>query len=178
MLVNIEAAARRVAEAKQRQAEADTAVDAAKGAAATVKSRVDALQAERVALVETARSTGDADGAAGLRLACLDADLADLAALVRDAQAGIQRAATDAAQAFQATAAAERDFDLDKGREREAMLIERAEELAGMLATALTELKAIQRQRGGRPSWAPSKELVGALTSLRLVAGGRALAAA
>jgi hypothetical protein len=177
MLVNIEAAARRVAEAKHRQAEADAAVDAAKATAGTVETRVAALQAERAALVGAARN-GDANGSAGLRLAVLDADLADLAPLVADAKAGIQHASAAAADAFQATAAAERDFALEKGRETEAMLIERAEALSGMLATALTELKAVQRRRGGRPSWAPSKELVGALTSLRLVADGRALAAA
>jgi len=177
MLVNIEAAARRVAECKHRQAEADAAVEAAKAAAATVQARVDALQAERSGLVAAARA-GDADGSAGLRLACLDADMADLAPLVADAKAGTQRAAAAAAEAFQATASAERDFALERDRETEAMLVERAEALAGMLATALTELKTIQRRRGGRPSWAPSKELVSALTSLRLVADGRALAAA
>jgi len=177
MIVNIEAAARRVAEAKHRQAEADSAVEAAKVAAAAVETRVSTLQAERAALVAAAR-TGDADGAAGLRLACLDADIGDLAPLTADAKAGIQRAAAAAAEASQATAAAERDFSLEKDRETEAMLIERVETLAGMLSTGLTELKAVQRRRGGRPSWAPSKELVSALTSLRLVADGRALAAA
>jgi len=58
------------------------------------------------------------------------------------------------------------------------MLIERAEELSGMLAIAVTELKAIQKRRGGMPAWAPPKELLGELTKLRLVADRRAVAAA
>jgi len=174
---NIEAAARRVAEAKHRQAEADSAVEAAKAAAAAVETRVSALQAERAELVAAARN-GDADGAAGLRLACLDADLGDLAPLAADAKAGIQRAVAAAAEAFQATAAAERDFSIEKDRETEAMVLERVETLAAMLAAGLAELKAIQKRRGGRPAFAPSKELVTALTSLWLVADGRALAAA
>jgi hypothetical protein len=169
MSFNIESAARRVAEAKHRQAEADSAVDAAKAAAAAVQGRVDALQAERAAIVEAARN-GDADGKAGLRVAVIDADIADLAPLVRDAQAGIQRAAADAAEAFQGVAAAERDFALEKDRAAETLLIERAETLAGMLTIAVTELKAIQKRRGGRPSWAPGIDLVRALTSLRLFA--------
>jgi hypothetical protein len=169
MEFNIEAAARRVAEAKHRQADADAAVDAAKAAAAAVQGRVNALQAERAAIVEAARN-GDADGKAGLRVAVIDADLVDIQPLVRDAAEGIRRAASDAANAAQAVAAAERDFALEKDRAAEALLIERAETLSGMLGTAVSELKAIQKRRGGRPSWAPGTDLVRALTSLRLFA--------
>jgi hypothetical protein len=174
MWFNVEAAARRVAEAKHRQSDAAAAVDAAKAAAAAVQGRVDALQAERALLVQAARN-GDTDGKAGLRIAVIDADIADLAPLVRDAHAGIQRADADAAEAFQAVAAAERDLAIERDRETEAMLIERAETLSGMLAIAVTELKAIQKRRGGRPSWAPGTDLVRALTSLRLFADRSAL---
>jgi hypothetical protein len=174
MEFNIEAAARRVAEAKHRHAEAAAAVDAAKAAAGAVQARVDALQAERAAIVAAARN-GDADGKAGLRVAVIDADLVDIQPLVRDAAEGVQRAASVAAEVFQAIAAAERDFALEKDHEAEALLIERAEALAGMLGTAVTELKAIQKRRGGRPSWAPGTDLVRALTSLRLFADRSAL---
>lgn len=174
MSFNIESAARRVAEAKHRQAEAAAAVDAAKAAAAAVQGRVDALQAERAAIVDAARN-GDAEGKAGLRLAVIDADILDLQPLVRDAAEGVQRAAADAAEAFQGVAAAERDLALERDRATEAMLVERAETLSGMLGIAVTELKAIQKRRGGRPSWAPSTELVRALTSLRLFADRSAL---
>jgi hypothetical protein len=177
MEFNIEAAARRVAEAKHRQADADAAVDAAKAAAAAVQSRVDALQAERASIVEAARN-GDAEGKAGLRLAVVDADIADLAPLVADAQAGVQHAQSEMARATQAVASAERDFAVEKDRATEALLVERAETLAGMLTTAVTELKAIQGRRGGRASWAPGTELVRALTSLRLAADRGALSTA
>jgi hypothetical protein len=89
---------------------------------------------------------------------------------ISDAAAGVQRASAAAAEAFQSTAAAERDLALEKDREVEALLIERATTLAGMLATAVAELKAIQHRRGGRPSWFPETGLVRELTSLRMVA--------
>jgi hypothetical protein len=177
MLVDIEAAARRVADAKHRQSEAAAAVDAANGAAAAVQGRVDALQAERAGLVAAARA-GDADGGAGLRIAVIDADVADLAPLVDDANAGIQRAAADAAQAFQAVAATQRDLAVERDRATEAMLIERVDSLAQLLTTGLAELKAIQKRRGGRPSWAPQTGLVRELTSLRLAADNRQIAVA
>jgi len=177
MLVDIEAAARRVADAKHCQSEAAAAVDAAKAAAAAVQGRVDALQAERAGLVAAARA-GDADGSAGLRIAVIDADVADLAPLMADAKAHIQRADSDAAKVFQAVAAAERDLAVERDRETEAMLIDRVENLAQLLTTGLAELKSLQKRRGGRPSWAPQTGLVRELTSLRLTADNRQIAAA
>jgi hypothetical protein len=177
MLVDIESTARRVADAKRRHVDAAAAVEAAKAAAAAVQGRVDALQAERADLVAAARN-GDADGRAGLRIAVIDADIADLAPLVADAKAGIQRADSDAAKAFQAVGAAERDLAVERDRETEGMLIERVENLAQLLTTGLAELKAIQKRRGGRPKWAPQTGLVRELTSLRLAADNRQMAAA
>jgi hypothetical protein len=176
MTTNIEAAARRVAEVKHRQAEADAALKAANSAQDSVQARVGALQLERSMIIEAARSGVAADNA-GLRLAVLDEDIRDIQPLIRDARDGVSRAQAEAERLAQAVAAAERDLALEQDRQVEAMLIERAESLAALLATAVSELKVVQRKRGGRPSWAPGKELVAALTSLRLVADNRALAA-
>jgi hypothetical protein len=172
MYTNVEAAARRVASARQGQAEADSAVAAANTALAAVQTLVGRLNVERAALIDAARQ-GCTDADAALRVGVIDADLADAAPLLADARAGVKRAEADAAEAFQATAAAERDLAIERDRETEAMLVERAEALSAMLATAIAELKEIQHRRGGRPAWAPQTGLVRELTSLRLVADRR-----
>jgi hypothetical protein len=163
----IEAAAYTVATAKQSAATADTAAPEAREAADLPKRRIAALQAERAHLVTTARG-GDADGKIALRLAIIDADLADLAPLAAEADADLGKAKTAAASAAAAVASAEQQLAMASDAALEADLTVHATHLAELLGETVAEMRAIWQRRGARPSWFPPSPVVDELVRLQL----------
>jgi hypothetical protein len=168
----IEHAALRVSKAEAALDAANAKLGAANTAAAEINSRVAAIETERAEIVAAAR-TGDADPAAGLRLAVLDADLADLRKIAADGKAGLANAQAEVQRASQAVAVAEQQLALAKDEEMERELVAHVDQLAQLLGTAVAELRAIWRRKRARPTWSCSTELLRELQSLRFVADGR-----
>jgi predicted nucleic acid-binding Zn-ribbon protein len=168
----IDHASLRVAKAEAGLDAANTKLAAARTAADEINSRVAALETERAGIVAAAR-TGDADPAAGLRLAVLDADLADLRKIAADGKAGLANAQAEVQRASQAVAAAEQALALAKDEEMERQLVAHVDQLAQLLGTAVAELRTIWRRKRARPTWSPTTELLRELQSLRFVADGR-----
>ena len=167
--ITIEAAARAVAEARHKAAEAAALIEAAEECAGDIRERRDALRTERAALVQAARS-GDASGSAGLRVAVLDEDLKDIAPLLADAHAGVQAAKADAAKAVQAVALAEQNLTLARDADLEDRLVAHAAKLDELLTATIVELDTIRKRRGGRAKWFPSGPLADNVTRLHLTA--------
>jgi hypothetical protein len=163
----IEAAAHALATAKQSAETANTALAEAQEAAERPKRRIAALQAERAHLVTTARG-GDSDGKIALRLAVVDADLADLAPIAAEADAELGKAKTTAATAAAAVARAEQQLALARDSDLEQQLNVHATRLVELLAATVTELRAIWQRRGARPSWFPPNPVVDELVRLQL----------
>ena len=168
----IDHAAHRVAAAERKLEAATATLTATKTAAAEINSRVAALETERGQIVAAARA-GDADPAAGLRLAVLDADLADLRKIAADGNAGLANAQSDVQRASQAVAAAEQALALAKDEVLERQLVAHVDQLAQLLGAGIAELRAIWRRKRARPTWSPTTELLRELQSLRFVADGR-----
>jgi hypothetical protein len=168
----IDHASLRVAKAAAALDEATAKLTAAKTAADEITSRVAALETERAEIVSAARA-GDDDGKLGLRLAVLDADRGDMAALVADAKAGLTNAQSDVQRAAQAVTVAEQQLALVKDEVLERELVAHVDQLSQLLGAGVAELRAIWRRKRARPTWSCSTELLRELQSLRLVADGR-----
>jgi chromosome segregation ATPase len=168
----IDHAAHRVAAAERKLEAATAALTATKAAADEIASRVAALEAERSQIVAAARA-GDADGKLGLRLAVLDADLADLRKIAADGKAGLANAQAEVQRAAQAVSAAEQALALVKDEVLERELVAHVDRLAQLLGAGVAELRTIWRRKRARPTWSCSTELLRELQSLRLVADGR-----
>jgi hypothetical protein len=167
--ITIEAAARAVAEARHKAAEAAALIEAAEERAADIRERRDALRTERAALVQAARN-GDASGSTGLRVAVLDEDLKDIAPLLADAWAGVEAAKAEAQKAASAVALTEQHLALAKDADIEARLVAHATKLDDLLAATILELDTIRKRRGGRAKWYPSGALADNVTRLHLTA--------
>jgi hypothetical protein len=168
----IEHAALRVSKAEAARDAANAKLAAAKTVAAEIDSRVAALDTERAEIVAAAR-TGDADPAAGLRLAVIDADLADLRKIAADGKAGLANAQSDVHRASQAVTVAEQQLALVKDEVLERELVAHVDQLAQLLGAGVAELRAIWRRKRARPTWSCSTELLRELQSLRFIADGR-----
>jgi chromosome segregation ATPase len=168
----IDQAAFRVAEAESKLEAAKDTLAAAQNAADQTTARVAALHAERSEIVRGARA-GSTDHNAALRIAVIDADIADLAPLVADAQAGIAAAQAEVNRASQQVAVAEQALAAAKDEEAERLLVAHVDQLAQLLGSGIAELRAIWHRKHARPVWAPSTELVRELERLRFVADGR-----
>ncbi|MGO8915391.1 MAG: hypothetical protein ACLQJR_05735 [Stellaceae bacterium] len=171
-MIDIENAARAAATARQQTARAKEAMAEAQADADRVKNRVAVLQSERAGIIAAARN-GDADPAHALRVGVIDADLADLAPLVADADAAVSKARGAVASAGTVVASAEQQLALATDEELQQHLLEHASRLDELLLATITELRGVWTRRRGRPTWAPSPALVIEITRLRHVADGR-----
>jgi hypothetical protein len=167
----IESAASALAQARAEAAKAAEYLDRAKAAQARVQERVDALGAERSGIV-TASQKRAGDAHAALRLATIDADLADLGpAVAEQVQAvAIARGQADASNA--AVVRAQQMLDMSADSQLLGKLTAHANRLDELLCKTLVEIAAIDKRTGRRPSWAPSSEVYAALTKLHLTANG------
>ena len=169
--MSIENAARAVAEAKQNAVEANTALAEAQDVRDQLQSRVAALQTERAKVVQSARGGAD-EGKAALRIGIIDADLADLAPLLADADGALGVARAAATTAAQAAVIAEQHLQIAADADLQSKLEVRATDLAALLWAAVGELNSVWRRRTARPTWFPSDELVRELERLRLTGKG------
>jgi hypothetical protein len=165
----ITAAAHGVAEGRQQAKRAHEAFAEAQAVVDHLNGRVATLQTERGALVAAGR-VADTNGKLALRLAVVDADLADLAPLVAEANASAAKAQGAAAQADQAVARAEQHLAIATDEKLQERLAEHAGKLDELLLQTLTELRAVWTRRGARPTWFPSTGLADEVYRLHLMA--------
>jgi hypothetical protein len=168
----IDHAALRVTKAEAAFAAATAKLTAAKTAADEINARVTALDSERAEIVAAARN-GDTDGKLALRLAVVAADADDLRKIASDAKAGVASAQVEMNRAAQEVAVSEQQLALVKDEVLERQLVAHVDQLAELLGTGLTELRAIWRRKRARPTWSPTTELLRELQSLRFIADGR-----
>ena len=167
----LESAASVLAQARAETAKAADALDRAQAEQGRVRERVDALGAERAGIVAASRS-GNQDPRRALRLAVIEADLADLAPMVAKADAKLAKAQCATAAARQAVIIAEQQLERAKDEVLLTWLVVHATHRDGFLLATLSEIAAIDRKTGRRPSWAPSRETYDALSRLHLTAAG------
>jgi hypothetical protein len=168
---DIQNAAASLAQARAEAAQVAESLDRAKAALARVRERVDALGAERSGIV-TASQKGASDARAALRLATLDADLADLGPLVAEKVQAVARVQGEADNSNAAVVRAQQMLDMAADSDLLGKLTAHADHLDELLCQTLVEIAAIDKRTGRRPSWAPSAGVYSALTKLHLVANG------
>jgi hypothetical protein len=101
----------------------------------------------------------------------VEADLRDLAPMIKDANAGVAAAQAHDQEARQAVGRAEQQMAMSGDAELEARPAAHARALDALLLTTLNELTAIGKRVGGaRPVFMPSPELANTLQRLHLTA--------
>jgi septal ring factor EnvC (AmiA/AmiB activator) len=172
MIDTIKAAAQALAAARHAADAASEAVTEAQHTADRPKARVSASQAERASIIAASRG-GTRDPDASLRLAVLDADLADLAPMVAEAEAELAKAQAAEVEARQAVVRAEQRLAMATDAELERRLVIHAGKLDDLLLATLSELEAVGKRIGrSRPLFAPSQALAEWLRRLHLTAEG------
>jgi chromosome segregation ATPase len=166
----ISAAAHQVALAESAANAAADDLAAGHSAADNIRTRRDALVAERDAIAVTRKAGNDIDPG---RLAVLGLDLAAVEELIADATAAVAAAQTKADETRAAVAAARQQLDLVKDRELLARLAPHATALSAKLAGTMAEIRAVEaRLKLPRPSWAPAKAFANEVRKLDLQGDG------
>jgi hypothetical protein len=168
----INEAARALAAARHAAGSAAEAVIEAQGAADKPKQRVATIQAERASIIAASR-VGNPDPEMALRLAVLDADLADLGQMVAEAEAELAKVKTAAEQAKQVVVSAEQYMTRATDDEMARVLAIHASALDTLLLATINDMRGLATRGARRPWWAPSEALVTELQRLHLTAGIR-----
>jgi hypothetical protein len=167
-LTEIEAAARALAEAAATVEEARAPLAAAQAHRDKIAARLDALEAQCVAIVSR-RAAGDEQDDDGARLALIAADTEGLKGLLVQAEAALAAPRAIAEQAQRALASVKLASARAEAEAQEVALTAHATMLDQLLVTTLDRLS--EASRGiGRPThqWQPSRQLADAIRRLDL----------
>jgi hypothetical protein len=169
---DISAAAQQVAAAvaqHQRAAEGLAQADASR---AQVAERLAEFDNQRAAIIARHRAGNGHPDDPG-RVALLDADRADLASMLADADGVVAAARVAVQEAGSALAMARAHFQCSEDELTEATLIEHIGRLDGLMTETLRQLGELGTRLGrGKAAWGPSAELWG---GLRRIQAGRGL---
>jgi hypothetical protein len=169
----INEAARALAAVRHAAGSAAEAVIGAQHAADRPKARVSSCQAERASIIAASRG-GTRDPDVSLRMAVLDADLADLAPVVAEAEAELAKTQAAEAEARRAVFRAEQQLAMATDAELERRLVIHAGKLDDLLLATLSDLATVGGRIGrSRPLFVPSQALTDSLQRLYLTAGIR-----
>ena len=158
----------RAREAANRAAQVLADVQAA---AAHLRGRSAALQAERTGIIQ-ARKRGADEPDHGARLALIGADLDGLAEMQAEADAKVARAAAEAQEARHAAAVAEQAIQRATDAELLARLTAHATKLDGLLLETVRAINATQTSLSRHGVvWAPSLEMAYEIRKLDLMRG-------
>lgn len=168
----IESAALVVAQAKARADAAQEATDGARGARDNLVGRLGDLETQHTTLVQAARVKGADQPGIALKLAVLDADIADLKPLVAEAEAALQQAETALTAARQGIVTAEQHLAIAADIDLQVKLETAATDLAARLWQAVEELRQVWARRNARATWFPDDLLVRELQILQFAGKG------
>jgi hypothetical protein len=126
-----------LAGARQKTTSTAGALAAAQSVADELRARVTALETERTGIIAATRG-GDRDPKHALALDVVEADLRDLAPMIKDANPGVAAAQAHDQEARQAVGRAEQQMATSEDAELEARLAAHARALDALLLTTLT----------------------------------------
>lgn len=166
----ITAAASFVASATARHDAANATLAEAEAAAARVRERITALEAERQ-VIATCRARGDHGGGDGSRLELIRLDLEGLAAIAAEADTEVtdRRHRAEAEQRIVANARSQ--FARAEDESSLAAIVDHAHRLDALMADTLQQATVITQRIGGAISYVPSPALATSFRRLLAAAG-------
>jgi hypothetical protein len=154
----IATAAYQVARAQSDLARASAALNAAENTASDVASRLTTLQTATAAIIER-RRVADARRDGGETISLLDTDGEGLWHILTEARAAATVARARVQHTQQTFGWAQQELKRTESAALMAALIEKANLVGATLHATLSQIEELRARVGGRPTWAPSREL-------------------